>query len=215
MNYITEERSDALFLVQLPNFLATVTNNLPTLGLDIPDVDDLIAEIGAFDDAMENVVTTKAVAKSAVSAKNAARTIIKARIARYAKTWRANLAIPDSLLAELNVPPHQTQGSSTPPVTPTELSYSINTENVISIRWKRNGNKPGTVFNVETSSNGVSGWTVAKTTTTSKVTFNGTPGVTIYFRVVAIRNGQLATPTMPIVVWPTTGPGDVSIFEAA
>ncbi len=74
---------------------------------------------------------------------------------------------------------------------------------MIQLSWKRNGNRSGTVFNIEGSSDGTSGWTVVGTTTKAKIGLAGSPGTTWYLRVVAIRAGQSATPTNPVVVWPT------------
>lgn len=215
MSYITEDRSDVELLNQLPNFVAKATANASVLGLTPGQLTALGDEATVFSESMAAVVSTRATARGAVQTKNRDRATVRATIAQYAKTWRANPAIPESVLAELNVPPRQGQGSSTPPVTPSELSYSINTESVATLRWKRNGNKQGTVFNVERSSNGVSGWTVANTSTTTKAIFQTTPGVTVYYRVVALRGQQSSTPTTPVVIWPSAGTGETILFDAA
>ncbi len=203
MPFITETRSDTELLVQLPNFLTQTSANATELGVTPAQIEELSDNITLFTTDMENVVAKKAAAKAAVTAKNASRSTIKAQIGAFAKTWRANVAVSDETLSKLNVPPHATAGTQTPPVTPTELSYSINTENAITLRWKRNGNKSGTIFNVESSSNGVSGWSVVRTTTATKAALTGTPGVSVWLRVVAIRGESSATPTNPVVIWPT------------
>lgn len=216
MSYITEERSDAELLNQLPTFVSRAIANSTVLGLDADQIQELSSLVTGFSTSMGQVQTTRNAAKSAVKAKNGARGSVRSLVGQLAKTWRANPAIPESVLADMNVPPRQGQGSTTPPVTPSDLSYSINTQGVATLRWKRNGNKQGTVFNVERSSNGVSNWAVVNTSTTTRAVFQTTPGVTVYYRVVAIRGQQSSTPTNPIVVWPTAGNGDeTTLFEAA
>lgn len=216
MPYITEERRDAQLRNMLPAFISQATANATLLGLEPSELDALTSEASNYSDVLDQVEAAKNLLRSAVRAKKKSQSEIRALLAQFAKTWRADPAIPDNILAEMNVAPRQGQGSQSPPVTPTQVNYSINTEGVVRLRWKRNGNKPGTVFNVERSADGVTNWAVVNTSTSTKAIFQTAPGVTVYYRVVAIRGQHSSAPTNPIVVWPTAdNAGQTTHLEAA
>lgn len=203
--WITELKSDAKLRNQVINFLEQTALNADELGATLEEIELLTDNIEAFAQDMDHVVATQTAARSAVAAKNASRATLRAQIAQFSKTWRANPSISDATLAQLNVPPHQTPGNHSPTTTPTSLGYSVNTENLITLRWDANGNKKGTIYNVEASGDGTN-WSVVRTTTSKKTQLTGVPGQTLYFRVIAIRSERAATPTQPIVVWPSDRP---------
>ncbi len=211
--YITEMKSDVTLQNELANFLAQTTANATELGVTPAEVDLLTDNIAAFEAGMSSVVATKAAAKAAVTAKNEAAATLRAQIASFAQTWRANQAVKNSTLADVNVPPHATGGSTTPATQPTDLNFTLPTETTVLLKWSRNGNKQGTVFNVQTSPTGTGNWTVSKITTATKATFTGTPGTPIYFRVIAIRGQSTSAPSNMTVVW--LNEEAVELFEAA
>lgn len=202
MPYITEERTDTVFNTDCATYVANATANKTTLGITTEQLEAMEAIFTTYSDALTAASEAKAAARAAVASKNAAKEAARDEVVKWAKVWRANQSIPDSVLADLMLPPHSTPGTKTPPTTPTDLTFTITPEGVVQLKWKRNGNNSSTVFNVEGSANGTNGWTVVGTTTKSKIPLAGAPGTTWYLRVVAIRGGQYATPTNPVVVWP-------------
>lgn len=205
--YITEMYSDVELKNELPNFLAQTTANAAVLGVTPADIDALGDNIVVFNDAMDDVVATKAAAKAAVSAKNDAAYILRKQIGSFSQTWRANDAVPDETLAKVNVPPHATGGSQTPATPPTSLSYSMVNASTLGLKWNANGNKAGTVYNLETSSNGETGWTMVRSTTKTKAQLTGTPGEPLYIRVRAVRGDSTSLPSNSIVIWAGSGSG--------
>lgn len=203
--YITEENNDSQLSADCPSFIAMANKHKVVLGLSSADLTAITTKLNAFSTSLTGSNQAKAVAKAAVTTKNQDKATAKAEISKWAKIWRANEDIPDNVLDELMLPPHATPGTRTAPTTPTNFSFTVTSEGVINLKWGRNGNTSGTIFNVESSSNGTSGWTVVGSTTKTKLSVNGNPGTTVYFRVVAIRNNQFAAPTNPIVVWPSGG----------
>lgn len=203
MAYITEERADTLFSTDCATFVANATANKATLGVTPEQLEAMTTIFDAYSASLTAANDAKAAARAAVSAKNAAKSAAHDEVMNWAKVWRADASIPDSILADLLLPPHVTPGTKTAPSTPTNFTFTITPEGVVQLSWKRNGNRSGTVFNIEGSSDGTSGWTVVGTTTKAKIALAGSPGTTWYLRVVAIRAGQSATPTNPVVVWPT------------
>lgn len=207
MPYITELKSDVALRNAAPTFSKRTTANKVVLKVAPGDLTALDASIATFETSMDAVDEAKLALKSAVTSKNAAAKALRTKIGAFAKTWRADLTIPNAVLDDVNVPPHETQGSSTPATTPTELSYTLNAQNEIALKWKSNGNKSGTVYNVQTSETGSGTWTVAFTTTKKKATVTGTPGTPLYIRVVAIRGGSVSAPSTPVAVWLGSGEG--------
>lgn len=209
MPFITETRSDVALKAQLPTFLANATANADDLGLTAPEIEALGELFDTFTLDMDSVDAAKLASKAAVSAKNESASVVREQIAQYAKTWRANPAIKDSVLADMNVPPHQTQGSQTPAVPPTNLSFSFSGTGLIDLTWKRGGNKSGTVYNIQTREGTTGAWSVAFTTTKTKATISGNPGTPLYIRVVAIRGASVSAPSNGIDIWADGGSGEV------
>lgn len=203
--YITEENIDSQLNVDFPTFISNANKHKVALGLTSADLTAITNALTAFSTGLSASNAAKAAAKAAVTSKNDAKATAKAEISKWAKIWRANQAISDSILDDMMLPPHSTPGTRTAPTTPNNFSFSVTSQGTINMKWGRNGNTSGTIFNVESSSNGKTGWSVAGSTTKTKFSINGNPGTTVYFRVVAIRNSQSATPTNPIVVWPSSG----------
>ena len=201
MSYITEETADAPLVTKLTNFKAASEANKTVLGLTPADITAMGTLYTAFSTAYAASENAKAAAKQAVTAKNAAKKAARANVAGWSKIWRANPAISDAILDALMLAPHNTPASTTPPTTPTNLVATVNGEGVISLKWGRNGNKPGTIFNIETSDSPSGNWTIFDSTTKAKFDYAGTPGTSVWFRIVAKRDGQSAAPTNPISVW--------------
>ena len=212
--YITQIRSDVAYRNELPNLTAQASTNAAELKLTVPQLSVLDAQATAFYEAMDAVAAAKAALRAAVATKDEAFATVRTAVNNYAKGWRADQSVSDATLQSLNVPPHQTPATSTPLVTPTELTYTVNTENVVTLRWKSGGNARGTIYNIETSANGTS-WSVAGTETKKKFEMSSVPGVSKWFRIVAIRGSLRSYPTQPIVVWPASSSGGVFQLEAA
>ncbi|MCE9559400.1 MAG: fibronectin type III domain-containing protein [Armatimonadetes bacterium] len=198
---MTEETRDSYLAPDLAVVLATATANKTALSLDAPALAELGKVFGDFQTAYTASVNEKATLKSIVATKNANKKAAKALVAKYAKTWRANPAIPNSLLDALLMPNHNTQGSSTPPTTPQFLPMEVSIAGVVTLKWQRNGNNGGTIFNVETTESLDGPWTFFDSTTKSKLDYQSTPGTQVSFRVVAKRNGQTSSYSVPITLW--------------
>lgn len=209
--YITEENADGPLNSKYVSFKGSAELNKVPLGLTTPDLTAMTTLSTAFANALAAADTAKAASKAATTAKNQAKKAVKANIASWSKIWRANAAITDQLLDTMMLAPHNTPASYTPPTTPKDLVANVNGEGVISLKWGRNGNKSGTIFNVETAEEGSGPWTIYDSTTKAKFEYQGTPGTSVWFRIVAKRDGQSAAPTNPVSVWAGGGGNSLSI----
>jgi hypothetical protein len=207
--YITDERADAPFATDCSTFVTNATEYKTTLGISTGDLEAMATVFDDYNAALTAANNAKAAARAAVASKNAARAAARDEVSKWAKLWRAEDSIPDSVLSDLMLPPHSTPGTKTPPTTPTELSFTISSEGVIQLKWNRNGNNAATVFNLEASPSGTGNWSVVGTTTKAKISYAGSPGTTVYFRIIAIRGGQSAT--NPVVVWPSSSSAQLQL----
>lgn len=199
--YITDEESDSLLAAGMVNFLEQASVNATLLGLTTQELTALNASFDQFRLSFDAATAAKAAQKSATSTKNTNKRASKKLIAQYAQEWRANPAIPDSVLDLLNVPNHQTQGTKTPPTLPLNLRLTIGATGENTLAWDRNGNPYGTIFNVEFASSVNGPWATLDMTTKTKLTFTWPVGQTVWFRVNAKRNGQTSANSQVITLW--------------
>ena len=200
-NYITEELNDSALVIAMTNFIANAIANDSVLGLDTEEITALTNRYNAFKAAVDDVADIRLQAKSVTADKNDKKSEARALIAQYAKEWRGNPAIPDSLLDLLQLPNHQNTGPRTAPTVPTNLSFSINNVGEVTLKWKRNGNNNRTIFTVETGPSTSGPWSVYDVTSRASSEYNGSTGVETFFRVTAKRNGISSNPSFPISLW--------------
>ena len=210
--YITEELSDSKLLVAMTTFLANAEANEGPLGLDAESFGALTLVYNAFRAKLDAATIARTEAKQATAEKNDAKADARALIAQFAQEWRANPAIPDSLLDLMTVPNRQSNGTRTPPTQPLGLEIRIGTGET-SLSWNKNGNKYGTVYNIESAPSANGPWTTFDITTRSKIQFLWPAGDSIWFRVSAKRNQQTSAPSLPLALYP--GATGVILQEAA
>ncbi len=213
--YITEIKKDGDLRTALNSFIVTVDTNQADLDISAGQVSALNLLISTFSQNLDESQTAKDAAKSAVSKKDGAKSDVRASVASYAKTWRANASISDSLLTALQLPTHSTPPTSLTPKQPVDLNYSIDSMGLTTVKWKSNGNKPGVVYIVETAAAGTGPWTTFDVVTSRKITFQLDAGESVSFRVTARRAGQSSSPSVPISVWGGGGAGEGTLQIAA
>ena len=122
MPYITEISADGDLNTALNNFNAVCVANAALLGLSPANLTEIAAASTAFTTTFNSATAAKAAAKNSIEAKDIQKKSSKAVISKWAKTFRANLAVPDNLLDSLMLPHHKTPGSKTPPAQPLDLA---------------------------------------------------------------------------------------------
>lgn len=213
MPYITEIHADDAYNAAVQNFAVACDANKVALGLSVPDLAEIAGAAVAFGTTMSNLIAAKNAAESAREAKDVQKAATKAIVSKWAKTFRANMALPDALLVDLMVAPHLTPGAKTPPAIPLDLVAASDGQGNIRLQWKRNGNIQGTSFLVEFQSSPGGEWQYLSSV--SKRTFFTTwePGAYVAYRVTAIRRGIASAPGIPVVLW--LGGSEVALKLAA
>jgi hypothetical protein len=193
--------SDAEFVAAMQSALPLINTNKTTLGMTAQQVTDLTTLCNTYIANYNAATTAKAAAKAAVSSKNSSRKTATNSMFSYVKAWRANQAVPDSLLAQLFCAPHNSNPTHNPPTTVTELVALAGGTGEIELKWKRGNNKSGTQFVVERRSSATADWDFAGVTTKSTFASESTPGQYVAFRVISVRSGKTSAPTAPVILW--------------
>ena len=206
MKYITDKMSDGELAVMATNFKTESAANLVALNLDAADklaiegaVDDFVASLNA-------AVAAKISAEAAVAAKDDQRATTRALLNNYAKQFRADLSISDSLLANLGVAPHTPPRPGTHPVMPSNLLAEADGLGNINLTWKRNGNIQGTAFVVEYQDSPSGTWTYLASVTKASFKTSWPVGTYVAYRVTAVRRGINSPCCAPAVLWNSEPP---------
>lgn len=199
--YITQIRKDTELIQALNAMLPLINTQKTTLGLTAQQVTDLTTLCNTFIAQYTTATTARQNAKAQDEIKDANRKAAMNSLLSYVKQWRANTAIPDSLLEQLFVAPHKTAGTKTPPVTPVSVQLSANAAGFVTIKWERNGNKQGTQFIIQTRDSATGEWTLYGTTTKAKFELNWEAGTYLGVRIIAQRDSLQSQPTNEAVLW--------------
>ena len=201
-NTLPEMRSDQELLTALTNIIPILNAQKATLGLSTQQVTDITNAINTYQSGYNANVTAKNAAKASTTTKDLNRKACMNIILPLCKQWRANLAVPDALLEQLFLAPHNNTPTKTPPVTPTGFKATVDGQGLIKLAWKTTGNKPtGTLYIVETRFSATADWDVDGAASRGAYEYEGVPGQYVAFRVYAQRGKEKSQPTLPIVLW--------------
>jgi hypothetical protein len=206
MPYITEIKKEGDLNIAMQTFAATCQANSAALGLTPPNIVEINGMSTNFTGSLTGLATSKAATKLAQQNKDTTLKASKATLSKWAKTFRANPAVSDALLDQLQLPHHKTPGTKTPPTTPTDLVGDADIQGLVSLKWRANGNRSGTQYVVESQPGPDAEWAIIGSTTKTKTTFQAVAGNYIAFRVTARRDDQDSQPTLPIVLWSNGAP---------
>lgn len=201
MPYITEIRADAPFNIAIQNFAVACDANKVALGLTVPQLAEIAGTTATYVGSLSTVAAAKSAVTAAVEAKDAASVAAHAMVSKWAKTFRANLSVPDSILGDLTVAPHSTPSSLNVPNVPSTLEAISDTEGNIRLQWSRNGNIQNTQFVIEYRTSNTSPWTQLGTCTKRTFDTTWTPGTYVAYRVYALRRGVASVACSPLSLW--------------
>lgn len=199
--YITSKMSETEYVEATTTFKKNTGLNSTALGLSSLQVEQIGDACDAVATALNNWTDAQAAANAARIAKNEAFADTKALVDNFAKIFRADNTIDDSLLAEILVAPHRTPATQSAPVTPTNFTGTANASGEVTLKWKRNGNTSATQFIVESRGSDTGAWTTAGVTNTTKFVVQATPGAYVSYRVRAKKKNVTTSPTSAVSFW--------------
>lgn len=201
MPYITEIEADAELAAAMTNFAAICTANSEDLGLTAPQEAEITGAASAFNTSFNAALAAKAASHAAVGSKNTQKATSKTVISKWAKVFRANVAVSDSLLSLLLLPPHSTPGTESDPVTPSEVIAEGLATGGVEVKWNRNGNPQGTLFIIERQTVAGGAWTQIGTTKRRTFATTWTPGSYVHYRVSAQIRNVVSLPSIFAAPW--------------
>jgi hypothetical protein len=199
--YITEIKKEGDLDAAAANFATLCGTNALVLGLSPANITEITNAATNFHTQFNAAAAAKANAKSIVEGKDIQKRTTKSVIAKWAKVFRANQAVPDTLLEALMLPTHNPPKVVTPPTKPTDLSATIDGTGDMTLRWNRAGNIKGTQFIIEYQTSAGGAWTMLDTVTSASYKTNWGPGQYIAFRIKAKRKGTTSGASLPLVLW--------------
>lgn len=200
MSNILDAAKESSWISLGKNLVETAAANSSSLGLTAAQVTGLENTYALFVDSTANAEAKTAEKESAVKQKEVSFAAFESLVRRYAKQWRANTSVSDSLLSQLQLAPRNTPRTFTNPNQPLALLATANSVGEITLKWKRNGNLQGTTFVIEHQTSPTS-WNVIGTTTKTRFSFMHSLGVEATYRIIAVRRNIQSTPSFPVTIF--------------
>lgn len=199
--YVNDQTIDRCLDTQLSILVATVAANASVLRMDAARRARLESLTNRFQSNLQAATEAKTRYAAAITTKDESKQAILDEVRALAKEFRANLQVPDALLVELQMAPHQPRRSRVAPAPPTALQANLRGLGEVRLRWDRNGNRPNTMFLLERREDPGAEWTLITATTRTRHTLTVEPGRYVAFRVRAQRGKTTSQPTLPAVLY--------------
>lgn len=192
--------SNPEFLPWLKNFIEVVTANQADLPITAAQITSLNARYTEHEAKLNAQTAAEEAAQSATRDLNDSRGMSNAEISYFNTIFKADKTIPRELLVQMGLKVSE-GATSPPPAEPLDLTVTPNASGFNELKWKRNGNKPNTVFIIEAQVDGGDWVQVGAVTETKFVHENQIPGKQIAYRVKATRDKRESAWTTPVVAY--------------
>lgn len=193
--------SNSAFKVVLDEFITKTNGKAANYGLTQSLIDQIIAGNDTFGDDINNQALKKAEAKASTTKLNGTRETLDELYAKAKRTAKDSGVSADKL-AEINFEADDTGKSAVVPQTPLDLLVEGFSNGKNSLKWNRNGNKPGTIFIVEAKTGDETKFSIVGTTTKSNFDHKDQkPGVKQVYRVRAQRGDDFSDYSNEAVVY--------------
>lgn len=211
--WITVIRGEAQYAAGVREFADVCAANQDLLGLTAPQLAEIEQAASKFNQKLDAWVLAKATADQAKTDKDEQFTTTRSIVNSYARQFRANMTIPNAILSQLKVAPHDPPKTTTPAITPAGFDAQADGNGAIFMKWKPNGNVRPTTYQVQYQTTQDGPWMILGTTTKSKFQTQWTAGEFIGLRIVAVRGNSQSLPTTPVALW--YGSQNVVMLKAA
>ncbi len=182
--------SDFTLSGQLTYIAAKAVSDPTEYGFTAPQAASLESAAETFSSSLNDWNAAKGSYDEASEAKANQRQAAVEVFTQLLNLMYATPTVTPEAISSLSLTPRNGARSPIVPVTPTDFIATPFADGTVELKWNRNGNKYGVVFEVETAGADLSDWQIGLSTTRSKVRVSGfTPGVPAWFRVRATKNG--------------------------
>ena len=158
------------------------------------------AEFGAT--AILSQDNALAAMKRATEDKTNAKRELVLVLANLVATAEANGNVSDAMLMSIGFSPRRAKGSrQTAPPVPTDIKVVPQVDGAVSLGWSRNGASASTIYQVETSADGLDFSIVTSTVRKSLVLDGYVPGTQAWFRITAINSAGQSRPSANVPIY--------------
>ncbi|MEX2244084.1 MAG: fibronectin type III domain-containing protein, partial [Fimbriimonadaceae bacterium] len=188
--------TDAELEAYADNFAAFADANAAALGLSPAQVAELQSLAAGYKDDRLAQTTSHDAARAATETKNASERALVAQIGTYAGMWRANPALPESLLLGAGIQRRKRARHRRPLFAPTGFAIQWVRSHKVRLVWNRNGNESDTLFVIETRTGVDPTWTVVGVTMRKSYDYLAdSVAQPVTFRVTAMRGSRRSEPS--------------------
>ena len=200
--YITNSSiPEADYVPATINFNGVCIANKSALLLDTTALAEIAKATNDLNTQFTAWIAAQAASANAKGSKDAQFKASRAVINKWAKTFRANTAVPDALLDQLMLAPHKPGRTVSAPTTPTNFKGTTNGEGMVSLQWSRNGNSASTQFIIEYRLSPTAPWAIAGASSSVRFDYQGTAGSYVAFRVYAKKKTANSAATAALIFW--------------
>jgi hypothetical protein len=201
--------NDLIYKQWLANFAAKCETYETLVNFNVEQLAAVNAQNTAFATAMDDLEEAKLAYQNAVQAKDSARKSSVALARAYAKQIKGTPGVTPAIQSDFGILSNSTVG---PVVVVSGLNITGCDDGVNMLKWDRTGNANGTMFLIESSLNGQTGWELVDVTT--KVTYDHIdqiPGQRQFYRIRSKRGNTTSQACPPEVVYANGGEGGLSL----
>lgn len=186
----------------IENFVSVANANLAQTGLDAGQVTELNDDLTEFTISWGNLIAARHQSEMATTTTKAAMNTAVTRLRELARIVQAHPGASNELKQNLGLPVQDFHPAPVFPDAPTNLSASLNGLGAVTLRWDKNGNKPGTSYILEFREGTAGPYQFLASVTRAKyVDLGRTPGVEGQYRVHAVRTGRSSGFSLPATIY--------------
>jgi hypothetical protein len=199
------------------NLAAKAAQHLVQLKLSNSQMTNLNQKTQAYATALQAQTAAADAAKAATITKAESRQEILDLVRMHANQWQADPSVSDALKQELGLPVHDSKPTPRNVFVPADLIIRPTVSGTNLLRWKRNGNQPGAMFEIEYSLDAPGFWQYLDTSSRASYSHDGqTPGRAVYYRVRAKRTDRVSDwSNMAVAYGQETDPATTLTLEEA
>lgn len=189
-----------------------ISGSLLPYGVTLPQITAVETAADVLDADVTDVTAKTAALKAAHEGKRADRTTLINTLNVVGAVIYNNPSVTPEMIAAAGFAVHDSGGTPVVPNQPVNLLANPFADGTVSLRWGRNGNPNGVSFLIEKREDGSSDWEFVASTTKARLTVNGfTPGVPMWFRIVATKNDLNSLPSNEAPIYPVGGTTTLSV----
>lgn len=195
-------KNNATLNVVLAQQIVSATTSSPTsFGLTAGQLTALTAAADVVNSAITDYEAAKANCQSAKEFRASAANQLIDQIAVIARAVYAKQGLTNAQIASTGLAVHDNYPSPGQVAEPTNLLAKPQVNGYVNLKWNRNGNKSGTTFMLQTSTDSET-WSTIYATTKAKATVSFfAPGEQAFFRVIAQRNDEISAPSEAVGIY--------------